>query len=205
LSRRIGRRRSSKYSNDSRVDHFETVRHCKDGTLLDISLTISPVKDQEGRIIGASKIARDITQRRTFERRLAEQAHLLDLTGDAILARDKEDRIVYWNRAAEELYGFSREEALGRISHELLCTEFPEPLPTILETLAREGRWSGELGHAGRSGSRIITLSRWVTEEQRVMLEVMKERGTPDDHKPIQELEDAMYSITAVDQRGLGL
>jgi PAS domain S-box-containing protein len=147
-----------------RVDHFETVRRCKDGTLLDISLTISPVKDPDGRIIGASKIARDITPRKEFERRLAEQAHLLDMTGDAIIGRDRADRIVYWNRAAEELYGFTREEAIGQISHELLRTEFPEPLPMILETLWRDGRWSGELSHASRSGSRIITLSRWVAE-----------------------------------------
>jgi len=147
-----------------RVDHFETVRHHKDGTLLDISLTISPIKDQQGRIIGASKIARDITERRRFEKRLAEQAHLLDLTGDAIIGRNRQDRIVYWNRAAEELYGFTREEAIGQISHELLHTEFPEPLPTILEALWRDSRWSGELSHASRSGSRIIAFSRWVAE-----------------------------------------
>ena len=147
-----------------RVDHFETVRRRKDGSLIDISLTISPVKDQHGRIIGASKVARDITQRKRYEQRLVQQAHLLDLTGDAILVRDRRDRILDWNRAAEEMYGFTREEALGKISHELLRTEFPEPLPRILEILLRDGRWSGELSHACRAGSRIVTLSRWVVE-----------------------------------------
>jgi PAS domain S-box-containing protein len=147
-----------------RVDHFETVRRRKDGSLIELSLTISPVKDSTGRVIGASKIARDITQRRIFERRLVEQAHLLDLTGDAILVRDKQDCILYWNRAAEDLYGFTREEALGRISHDLLRTEFPEPLPKILNILWQGGRWSGELSHASRSGSRLVTLSRWVAE-----------------------------------------
>ena len=150
-----------------RVDHFETVRRRKDGSLLDISLTISPVKDADGRIIGASKIARDITQRKRDEQRLVEQARLLDLSGDAILVRDTQDRILYWNRGAEEMYGLPREEALGKISHDLLRTEFPEPLPRILETLLREGRWSGELNHARRGGSRIITLSRWVAERNR--------------------------------------
>ena len=147
-----------------RVDHFETVRRRKDGSLIDISLTISPVKDQHGRIIGASKVARDITQRKRYEQRLVQQAHLLDLTDDAILVRDRRDRILDWNRAAEEIYGFTREEALGKISHELLRTEFPEPLPRILEILLRDGRWSGELSHACRAGSRIVTLSRWVVE-----------------------------------------
>ena len=147
-----------------RVDHFETVRRRKDGSLLDISLTISPVKDAQGRIIGASKIARDITQRKRDEQRLVEQARLLDLSGDAILVRDRQDRIVDWNRGAEEMYGFTREEALGKISHDLLRTEFPEPLPGIREKLSRDGRWSGELSHACRAGSRIVTLSRWVAE-----------------------------------------
>jgi PAS domain S-box-containing protein len=150
-----------------RVDHFETVRRRKDGSLIDISLTISPVKDQQGRIIGASKVARDITERKKFEKRLVEQAQLLDLSSDAILVRDGEDLIVDWNRAAEKMYGFTREEALGKISHELLQTEFPEPLPGIREILLRDGRWSGELIHISRAGSRIITLSRWVAEQDK--------------------------------------
>jgi PAS domain S-box-containing protein len=147
-----------------RVDHFETIRQRKDGSRLNISLTISPIKDARGQIVGASKIARDITQRKIDEQRLVEQARLLDLSGDAILVRDRQDRILYWNRGAEEMYGFSREEALGRVSHDLLRTEFPEPLPRILETVLRDGRWSGELSHARRTGSRIVTLSRWVAE-----------------------------------------
>ncbi len=154
----------ARLSKGERVDHFETVRRRKDGSLVDISLTISPVKDEHGRVIGASKIARDISERKRDEQRLVEQAHLLDLTGDAILVRDGRDRIVVWNRGAEEMYGFTREEALGKISHELLRTEFPEPLPGIREILLRDGRWSGELRHSGRAGSRIVTLSRWVAE-----------------------------------------
>ncbi len=102
-----------------------------------------------------------------YEKRLVEQARLLDLSSDAILVRDGRDRILDWNRAAEKMYGFAREEALGKISHELLRTEFPEPLPGILEILLREGRWSGELIHICRAGSRIVTLSRWVAERDK--------------------------------------
>jgi len=157
----------AKLRKGEHVDHFETVRRRKDGSLIDISLTISPVKDHQGRIIGASKVARDITQRKKSEKRLVEQAHLLDLSSDAILVRDGRDRILDWNRGAEEMYGFTREEALGKVSHELLRTEFPEPLPGILEILLRDGRWSGELIHTCRAGSRIITLSRWVGERDK--------------------------------------
>ena len=157
----------ARLSRGERVDHFETVRRRKDGSLVAISLTISPVKDQHGRIIGASKIARDITQRKKYEKRLVEQARLLDLSSDAILVRDGQDRVLEWNRAAEKMYGFAREEALGKISHELLRTEFPEPLPGIREILLRDGLWSGELTHTCRSGSRVVTLSRWVVERDK--------------------------------------
>jgi PAS domain S-box-containing protein len=154
----------ARLTRGERVDHFETVRRRRDGSLIDISLTISPVKDEHGRIIGASKVARDISQRKMYERRLVEQAHLLELTGDAILVRDGCDRILDWNRGAEKMYGFTREEAVGKISHDLLRTEFPEPLPRIREILLRDGHWSGELTHAARAGSRIVALSRWVAE-----------------------------------------
>jgi PAS domain S-box-containing protein len=189
-----------------RVDHFETVRQCKDGSLIDISLTISPIKDTRGDIIGASKIARDITDRKRYERRLAEQAHLLDLTGDAILVRDGGDRILEWNRAAGAMYGFAREEALGRVSHDLLRTKFPKPLPDILEILLRDGHWSGELIHARRDGSPIVTLSRWVAErdEKGVVTRILEsnnditERVRMQDelHRANQDLEQFAFSAT---------
>src|ERR1700682_2549048 len=123
-----------------RVDHFETLRVRKDGTLIDLSLTISPVKDAAGRVVGASKVARDITERKQIEQALAERARLLDLSNDAIFVRDAADRITYWNQSASALYGYSRGEAVGRVSHELLRTEFPEPLERITEQLHQDNR-----------------------------------------------------------------
>ena len=147
-----------------RVDHFETVRVRKDGATLNVSLTISPVKNAAGRVIGASKVARDITERSQIERVLAERAMLLELSNDAILVRDAADRITYWNTSAAELYGYSREEALGRVSHELLRTEFPEPLERIDEHLHRDSRWTGELTHRRKDGSQILVVSRWALD-----------------------------------------
>jgi PAS domain S-box-containing protein len=144
-----------------RVDHFETIRVAKDGTMLDISLTISPVRDITGRVVGASKVARDITKRKHVEQALAERALLLDLSNDAILVRDGEDRVTYWNKSASDLYGFSRDEAIGRVSHELLQTEFPEPLERVVEQLYRHNRWSGELVHKRKDGRQIVVGSRW--------------------------------------------
>jgi PAS domain S-box-containing protein len=147
-----------------RVDHFETIRMRKNGTILHVSLTISPIRDAAGRVVGASKVARDITESKHSERSLAEQARLLDLSNDAILVRDADDRITYWNKGASELYGYTPEEALGRVSHELLRTEFPEPLERITEQLRRENRWSGELGHKRTDGKRIAVFSRWAVD-----------------------------------------
>jgi PAS domain S-box-containing protein len=147
-----------------RIQHFETVRMRKDGSRFDISLTISPVKDATGRIVGASKIARDITERKHAERVQAEQTRLLDLSSDAIIVRDATDRVRYWNKAASELYGYTRDEALGRVTHELLRTQFPEPLESIKEQLHRNDRWTGELIHRKNDGSPIAVLSRWVLD-----------------------------------------
>jgi PAS domain S-box-containing protein len=149
-----------------RVDHFETVRRRKDGTTLDVSLTISPIRDAAGRVIGASNVARDITDRKRSERALAEQARLLDLSNDAIFVRDSSDRVTYWNSAASELYGFTREEALGQVCHALLSTQFPAPLEKIKEELHREERWSGELIHTRKDGTEVIVTSRWVLDQK---------------------------------------
>jgi PAS domain S-box-containing protein len=143
------------------LDHYETIRRRKDGKLIDVSLTISPIKDAKGEIIGISKIARDITKQKQTERRLAEQARLLDLTSDAVIVRDYQNRIIYWNRGAEEMYGFSAKEALGRITHELLKTRYPENYKSIRKRLERDNRWSGELIHARKDGKTVAVFSRW--------------------------------------------
>ena len=153
------------------IDHYETIRRRKDGRLIDVSLTISPIKDLQGKVVGVSKIARDITERKTAERRLAEQARLLDLSNDAILVRDASDRIVYWNSGAKEVYGYSNKEAEGKVSHELLRTEHPEALKNIYRKLRRDNRWSGELVHTRKDGTKITVSSRWSLDRD--------ERGKP--------------------------
>jgi PAS domain S-box-containing protein len=153
ILRRIGRGES--------LDHYETVRRRKDGKLIDVSLAISPIKGPKGEIVGVSKIARDITKQKQTERRLAEQARLLNLSNDAIIVRDYQDRIVYWNHAAEEMYGFSAKEALGKITHQLLQTVHPENFASIRKNLERDHHWSGELVHTRKDGKAIPVFSRW--------------------------------------------
>ncbi|MFH1034321.1 MAG: PAS domain S-box protein [Pseudomonadota bacterium] len=124
---------------------------------------------EEGDFIGSLAMYSDITDRKQAEAALRgkaaalqEQAELLDLAHDSIIVRDLESRVIFWNRGAEESYGWSRAEAQSKVTHDLLQTEFPQPLPDIEDALLREGRWEGELTHTRRDGSIIIVASRWV-------------------------------------------
>ncbi len=74
---------------------------------------------------------------------LTEQARLLDLTHDTIFARDMNDVVTYWNKGAEQLYGWPKEQTLGKVVHDLLQTVFPAPLEQIREELLRTDRWEG--------------------------------------------------------------
>ncbi|MGY3266980.1 PAS domain S-box protein [Lysobacter sp. HA35] len=104
----------------------------------------------------------DITEQRRNARRLAEQASLLDLTSDAILIRDLDGRITYWNDSSARLYGFSQDEAIGRIARDLLRTEFPLALGEIGRMLLEHGRWEGEVVHHRKDGAPRIIHARWV-------------------------------------------
>jgi two-component system, LuxR family, sensor kinase FixL len=98
---------------------------------------------------------------RRAEEASRQQAALLDLTHDTVFVRDSRDLITFWNRGAQELYGWTAAEAVGRVTHELLQPVFPAPLTQILEQLRRTGRWEGELIHTRRDRSRVVVASRW--------------------------------------------
>ena len=92
---------------------------------------------------------------------LREQANLLNLTHDAILVRDMKGIVNYWNRGAEELYGWLAEQAVGRVSYELLKTLFPVALEQIEEEVIGTGRWEGELVQTTKDGNQVVVASRW--------------------------------------------
>jgi two-component system cell cycle sensor histidine kinase/response regulator CckA len=96
------------------VAHFETVRRRNNGELVDVSLTISPIRDAAGEIIGASHIARNISERRQLEHRLEELAAIVECAEDAIISKTLDGIILTWNQGAENVYGYTGEEALGQ-------------------------------------------------------------------------------------------
>jgi PAS domain S-box-containing protein len=149
-------------SAGERIEHYDTVRVAKDGRTIEVSLTISPVRDAAGLIIGASKIARDITDRKRADNLLRRQADLIDNSNEAIFVRKVSGGITYWSRGAEALYGYTQEDAIGRVSHDLLCTQGSVPLAELEAQITTAGSWRGELKHTTRNGRTVTVDSRHI-------------------------------------------
>ena len=130
--------------------------------------TLSPVLNDTREVGFLVLSLNDVTEEaraheelRKSESLLREQAALLDLARDAILVRDPEHKITFWNRGARETYGWTEEEAQGRVAHILMKTEFPEPMGKINKRLLDEGHWEGEVVRSRKDGRRIIVETRW--------------------------------------------
>jgi len=122
---------------------------------------LSPVLDRSGNVEFLVFSLKDVTGRRKGEKALSEQAALLDLAHDAIMVCALDGTIQSWTHGAETIFGWTKEEALGKKSHELLKSEFAEPLDRIVEKIIRTGRWEGELVQTNRRGVKLITSGRW--------------------------------------------
>jgi PAS domain S-box-containing protein len=137
----------------------------RDGSEFPVEISLSPTWSEEGLLVTA--VLRDITDRRLAERELQRQAQelraqaeLLELAHDTILVHDVDGRIVFWNRGAEEMYGWRREEAMGQIAHSLLQTHFPVSSEATERSIRETGGWEGELVHVRRDGTRLLVASR---------------------------------------------
>lgn len=130
-----------------RIDHFETERLHKSGRRVDVSLTISPIRDADGKVIGASKIAHDISKQKITEVELwkaglaqARLAAIVESSDDAIISKDLTGTITSWNKAAERIFGYTAEEMVGRSVLTLIPPDLHKDEPKILATLARGDR-----------------------------------------------------------------
>jgi PAS domain S-box-containing protein len=115
-----------------RIDHFETVRRRKDASLTIVSLTISPIKNAEGKIVGASKIARDITEQKRGQEIRQELSNIVEASRDAIWSWTADGTITSWNREAERMLGYTAEEMLGKSLLTLMPRERQEAAHDVL-------------------------------------------------------------------------
>ena len=129
------------------------------GKSLTLMGAASPLRDEKGNVRGAVAAFLDITARRAIEELNYEHLHILEQAN--VFVRDMEGKIIFWNMGAEKIYGYSMDDAIGRISNELLKTEFPEPLPDLLRNLTAKGKWEGDLIHTRKDGVKIVSSSVW--------------------------------------------
>jgi PAS domain S-box-containing protein len=122
------------------VDNHETVRRRKDGTFIDISLTVSPVREPAGRIIGASRIARNISEQKQAEQASRQLAAIVQSSDDAIVSKDLNGIIQSWNAGAERLFGYSADEIIGKPVMVLIPPDRHDEEPAILQRIRRGER-----------------------------------------------------------------
>lgn len=135
----------------------------KDGTLvpLEVNINVLTVDEEEYVLV----CILDITKRMEVEDKLKSQGKLLDLAHDSIMVCDLDGTILYWNRGAQEMYGFTEQQAIGQNAHYLLKTEgFQQTLKEIDRELLSTGWWDGELSHSTLDGRRIVVASRWALQ-----------------------------------------
>ena len=140
-----------------------TMRRRKDGTRLEVSLIMSPLRDGSGRVTGASVIARDITERRRAEAVRERLAALVDSSDDAIIGKDLNSVVTAWNRGAEKVFGYSAEEMMGQSIRKLFPAERAEEEVDIMSRIRRgESVEHYETVRVRKDGSRIdvsVTIS----------------------------------------------
>jgi diguanylate cyclase (GGDEF)-like protein/PAS domain S-box-containing protein len=147
----------ARIAHGERVEHFETVRRCKNGRLIDLSATISPIFDEQGKVVGASKIARDITRHKAAEEQLRKLSQAVEQSSESIIITNIEGVIEYVNETFSRNSGYSREEAMGQNPRILKSGKTPpETFAALWGAIAQGHPWRGELHNRRKDGSEYI-------------------------------------------------
>jgi PAS domain S-box-containing protein len=137
---------------------YEGIGLRKDGSQFPVHIAVARVQLLDGP--ASISFLTDLTEQRRTEKQIREQARLLDMAHDAILVCDMEDHILYWNKSAERLYGWSADEAIGRTVTELLFNNNPPPQEPM-QVLLEKGKWHGEVTHKTKANREVVVEARW--------------------------------------------
>ncbi|HKF76947.1 MAG TPA: PAS domain S-box protein [Candidatus Dormibacteraeota bacterium] len=188
------------------LDSVHNLRLCrKDGREVPVDISLGPVPTRQGTMVVAA--VRDATGRRRHLQEARERAQLLELAQECILLRRFDDsRIQFWNQGAADTYGFSRAEAVGRRSHALLRTVFPESEQAVDRALARTGRWEGHVRHRRRDGAQLVVSSRQalVRDERGAPVSILETNRDVTEHWRSRALIEASYEVTRTVMAGPG-
>ncbi len=124
-------------------------------------LTVEPLQNESQEVVGITCASIDISERKLAEEKIRQQAALLDVTTDAIIVRDLENRILFWNKSAENLYGWQAQEVFGKNANEVLYKEIPPEVEAALSTVISKGQWQGEVTKVTKTRKEILVESRW--------------------------------------------
>lgn len=130
----------SKLKLGERIEHYETIRRRKDGQLINISLTVSPIYDDAGKLIGGSKIARDITNQAKINKDRAILAAIVESSEDGIASKDLNSIVQTWNKSMETIFGYTAEEMIGRSITILIPPEMPDEENQLIAKLKKGER-----------------------------------------------------------------
>jgi PAS domain S-box-containing protein len=145
------------------IQHYQMEKRYfhKRGHLVWVLLSVSLVRDSHGQPLYFISQIQDITERKASEQKRLEQAALIDQARDAIIQRDLDHTILFWNKGAERLYGWTAQEVIGRKTMDCICRTVPGRPDEIKQVVLAQGEWSGELNHLTKDQQTVTVESRW--------------------------------------------
>lgn len=169
------------------IGQFTTLQG--NGSEMEVELTATPIKDKMGNQIGFIDIVRNIAERKKIERAVTKQAALIDLSSNAIIVKNLDEEITFWNKGAEKLYGYSKEEAIGTKINVLLKANYFDSLEKICEKLRQGEHWIGELTHFAKNGNAVLVRSDWLAtlDEGGNIVEILESNLDITESKKVQE------------------
>lgn len=185
-----------------------------DGVFRPFLTRIRALRDQNGNVVRWFGTNTDITEQRRIQDVLKTQADLLKLSFDPIIVWHLDGAIESWNDGAEKLYGFTEQEAVGRVTHDLLSTKFPKPWPEVRANLIENGVWEGELVHRGRDGNEVVVSARQqlirddngATRVLEIIRDITEKRRTEEalraSHERIVSLNEQLRHVARVHELG---